>query len=126
MKHVSRRRWLAPLAWMAFIFWLSSQPTLPSAPEPLADLVLKKTGHFVLYAVLAGLWTWALESEGLSLRERVRVALVISVLYAISDEVHQRFVPGRGPRVTDVVIDSVGAVVGARLQGRVKRLKVEG
>ena len=111
----TRLRWLAPLTWMGGIFWLSAQPSLPSAPEPLADLVLKKTCHFVLYAVLAVLWMWALTSEGWSRGRRARVALLICALYAVSDEVHQMFVPGRGPRVTDVLIDIAGAWAATRI-----------
>jgi VanZ family protein len=37
---------------------------------------------------------------------------VFCVLYAVSDEVHQLFVPGRGAQVTDVLIDNAGAFVG--------------
>lgn len=39
-------------------------------------------------------------------------SLVFCILYAISDEVHQVFVPGRGAQVTDVLIDSFGAFIG--------------
>lgn len=37
---------------------------------------------------------------------------MICILYAISDEVHQLFVPGRGGQVRDVIIDSAGAIAG--------------
>lgn len=105
-----RGRWLVPLLWMALIFWFSSQPTLPSVPEHTVDAILKKVAHFLLYAVLCRLWMWALSDGEEKWGETARVALTITVLYAISDEIHQRFVPGRGPRVTDVVIDSLGAL----------------
>lgn len=39
-------------------------------------------------------------------------ALLICVLYAISDEVHQKFIPGRSGEVRDVIIDTAGASVG--------------
>lgn len=35
-----------------------------------------------------------------------------SVFYAITDEFHQSFVPGRGPSVQDVVWDGIGALIG--------------
>ena len=35
-----------------------------------------------------------------------------SVLFAISDEIHQFFVPGRGCEVTDMIIDSIGGFIG--------------
>jgi len=40
------------------------------------------------------------------------LAGLICVGYAISDEIHQIFVPGRGPQIKDVLIDSGGAAVG--------------
>ncbi len=118
MRRSSRWRWLVPLAWMAFIFWLSSQPTLPSAPEPWLDKVVKKMGHFFLYAVLCLSWMWALRSEGRSRRWVIQVAVVVTVLYGISDEFHQFFTPGRSPRLFDVFIDTMGALAAARFEAR--------
>ena len=39
--------------------------------------------------------------------------MVIGIAYAISDEIHQIFVPMRGPVITDVLIDAVGVLLGA-------------
>ncbi len=114
MTYRPRVHWFVPLAWMALIFWLSSQPTLPSAPEHLVDVILKKAAHFLLYAVLCTLWTWALADGEERVGKVVWAAVIITILYAVTDEVHQMFVPGRGPRVVDVLIDSAGAVTAAR------------
>lgn len=104
-------RWLMVAGWMALIFFLSSQPQLPSPPDPLADLIFKKGAHFTVYAVLAvlllralppGRWVWS-------------VAWALAVLYAASDEWHQSFVPGRHPQPTDVLIDAAGATAGLLL-----------
>lgn len=38
------------------------------------------------------------------------LAFLISLVYAVSDEYHQSLVPGREPRIRDVVIDSIGAL----------------
>lgn len=43
------------------------------------------------------------------------LALGICILYAISDEFHQLFVPGRGGQIRDVLIDSTGAIVGVAI-----------
>ena len=42
-------------------------------------------------------------------------SLIIGVIYAISDEIHQCFTPGRGPLVTDVIIDTMGVLLGILL-----------
>ena len=44
--------------------------------------------------------------------KRFIVSIVISVLYAVSDEIHQIFVPSRVGAVADVFIDSLGATLG--------------
>ena len=98
-----RKLWLIlAIAWMAVIFWFSSQSSLPSAIDDLLDAFLKKTGHFSAYAILWTLWYLATGRRGL--------ALVIAVLYAISDEWHQTMVPGRNGWWLDVLIDSSGAL----------------
>jgi VanZ family protein len=106
-----RQWWLAALAWMGLIFWLSAQPDLPHAPEPWLDMVVKKAGHAVLYGVLAWLYLRALQGNGLSSGRTRLLALGLAVLYAVTDEVHQSFVPGRTPSPWDVLIDGAGAAL---------------
>jgi VanZ family protein len=93
---------------MAAIFYLSSIPDIPIA-EPLAI-----SGHSIGYFVLAVLVVRAL-AGGLPRRIGVRVAaiaLLVTVVYGISDEFHQSFVPGREASVYDVVTDAIGALAG--------------
>ncbi len=107
--------WLPPLAWMGMIYYLSAQSSLPSPPEPLLDLLLKKGAHFGVYAMLAFWWWRALcsvrrsSSERLSNRAVLALAFVLTVLYAASDEFHQSFTPSRFPSPWDVLIDTTGA-----------------
>ena len=101
-------RWLMIAGWMALIFFFSSQPQLPSAPDPWADLVFKKGAHFTVYAVLAVLFRRALPPS----RRIWALSWMLTVLYAASDEWHQSFVPGRHPQLTDVLIDLCGAATG--------------
>jgi VanZ family protein len=103
---------------MAVIFALSSRSHLPSAPQPLLDLLLRKAAHFVEYGVLALLWLRALSpAQWRSARGPALAAFVIATLYAVSDELHQALVPGRHPQPTDVLIDAAGAAA-AMLAGR--------
>ena len=101
-------RWLPAVAWMAIIFFLSSRPDLPRPASDWLDFVFKKSAHFFSYALLAILFRHALTGRAGS----ARTALILTVLYAISDEFHQSFVPGRSPRATDVLIDLAGALAG--------------
>jgi VanZ family protein len=96
-------RAVAPIALMALIFWGSAQSGGGGFPE-WAHVI----AHFSEYAALAALWAWAL-SPGLG-RRAIALAGAISFLYAVSDEVHQSYVPGRFSDPWDVVVDSLGIV----------------
>jgi len=103
--------WLPVLGWMALIFLLSSQPDLPHISETWLDILIRKAGHALEYAVLCFLLGRALaRGEGLPLRVALRWSLVVTVLYALSDEWHQSWVPGRKSRWYDVVVDTLGAL----------------
>ena len=78
---------------------------------------IRKTAHFLEYALLGFLSCGYLLTSSFSLLERNRIynplfAWTFSTLYAASDEIHQMFVGSRGPSVADVVLDSSGAIVG--------------
>jgi VanZ family protein len=97
------RTWLPVLVWAAVIFAFSSVPDLGTGLGGW-DLVLRKIAHAAEYAILGAL---LLRATG-----NPRLAFAIGVVYAISDEVHQLFVPGRMGSPIDVAIDAVGVAVG--------------
>jgi VanZ family protein len=106
------RYWLPVLLWMGVIFVGSSQPKLPFVLNKTADFITKKAGHVIEYGVLAFLLWRALSKEkGWPALPSFGGAFVLSLLYAISDEFHQTFVPGRSGRLTDVGFDVLGALL---------------
>jgi VanZ family protein len=97
------RAWLPVLAWAAVIFALSSIPDLGTGLGGW-DLVLRKIAHAAEYALLGALLVRATARPGL--------AFALGVLYAVTDEIHQSFVPGRHAAPLDVAIDAVGVAAG--------------
>jgi VanZ family protein len=95
--------WLLVFAWAALIFALSSVPDLGTGLGGW-DLVLRKIAHAAEYAVLGVLLLRATGRAGL--------AFAFGAAYAVSDEVHQSFVPGRLGSPVDVAIDAAGVAVG--------------
>lgn len=48
-------------------------------------------------------------------KNRLIITLTTGIIYASSDEIHQSFVPGRSPMITDIVIDTMGVILGILL-----------
>lgn len=94
---------------MGTIFFLSAQPDLPSAPGPWLDTVLKKVGHALAFGLLAWLYLRALRRQWSPSTPPRLASLGLAVVYALSDEYHQTFVPGREGRLFDVAVDALGA-----------------
>jgi VanZ family protein len=101
-------RWLPAVTLMLVIFGFSSIPSREMPHLGQWDYIFKKGAHMLGYALLA-LAYW----YGLGLKaHRWWVALTLALIYAISDEYHQSFVPGRQPSWVDaLVIDGSGAAL---------------
>ncbi|MCR3955037.1 MAG: VanZ family protein [Gudongella sp.] len=130
-----RTPWLLVLIWMGLIFFLSSQQAADSNqlstgitefiidrlsgifPEISPQVqwlnhIVRKNAHFIAYLILGILLVNAFYLNGRSGWNAFILALLISSIYAISDELHQTFVPGRSGELRDVMIDTAGALTG--------------
>ena len=141
-----RLSWVAVILCMAAIFLFSHQPAEKSdnlskgitktivekvekvSPEKefnlrKANQVVRKNAHFFIYLALGALLLKALNRSKVYGLRAITFALILSVLFAISDEFHQLFVPGRGAQVSDVLIDSAGAITGIVLYLLIHKIK---
>lgn len=73
---------------------------------------VRKAAHMTEYGILSILFYIWLGKWQFGVRKRGILAIILSALYACSDEFHQLFVPGRAGMVRDVLIDSAGAILG--------------
>ena len=79
------------------------------------DHLVRKSAHFMVYFILGALaqracWHSAKQKRPMRV---LAVAVAACALYAVSDEIHQYFVPGRSMMISDMLLDSVGALCGA-------------
>lgn len=75
---------------------------------------VRKLAHFLVYTCLGFLLMGTADfADRFTLKQRVYAVNITGLLYAISDEVHQAFVPGRSPQATDVLLDFSGILAGA-------------
>jgi len=101
-------RWAPALGMMSLIFLASATPGSRLPDFGALDLLVKKGGHAIGYALLGLSYFYALPSR-LSTPYRVVTALLMAVLFSLSDEFHQSFVEGRTSTLRDVLIDTGGA-----------------
>ena len=134
---------VAVIGWMIVIFLFSAQPAEVSSetsggivsqivelvypsfetiPEPEQMLILdtwqtvvRKGAHFCAYALLGALVANAIRTYNVRKHLRYGIPVAVSALYAISDEFHQYFVPGRSCQFLDMCIDTAGAVFGTAM-----------
>ena len=133
------KKYLKPIVlilWMGLIFYLSAQPAKNSTLQTniVVDIIYKiysnifndkvdfitfnsflfkpvrKIAHFLEYTVL-GMLAY-INFKDLTKKNTIVISIVFSVLYAISDEIHQMFVPGRYCALLDMFIDACGATLG--------------
>ena len=77
------------------------------------QFIVRKAAHFSAYALICALTLCACLSLQFKALTSAVTAISYSLLFSISDEIHQSFVPGRSCEFRDVMIDLSGAVVGA-------------
>ncbi len=127
--------WTALIFWLVLIFYLSAQPVSKSnglskkvteviiekvemvAPNANFNInrmnyLVRKNAHFFAYLILGILVMNVLRTSRVSNTKGFILSLMFCILYAISDEFHQLFVPGRSGQMRDVLIDSTGAAIG--------------
>ncbi len=92
---------------MVAIFLFSARPS-NGLPMSLIQKIIYKAGHVIGYALLAFSYWRALGFKD----RRWWIAWLLAVLFAVTDEYHQSFVPGRHPAAFDVLVyDNGGALI---------------
>ena len=106
------RLWLPVILYAGLIFVLSS---LPAAKIPLEISKLDKFFHLLEYLFFGILIARGIKGTypALSIKRIYFLVAIIALLYGISDEFHQFFVPGRTVSLWDALSDGLGGLIGA-------------
>lgn len=140
-------KYILVIAWMVIIFKFSSDPgeisdgksgliievinslgiNISNTLGSVTNFAIRKMGHIGEYFILTLLLIWALK-EHFKVEKVYCTSILITFLYACSDEIHQLFVPGRAGRFSDVLIDLFGGILAVfiikvfnNLKGKMKR-----
>jgi VanZ family protein len=138
--------WFAVFLWMIFIFLLSSQTAQASdrVSRAVTSIIVKLMGlfrqitletstaqnwfnlmnntvreyaHGTIYFILIILVCNAFSKSGVGGWKLYMFSFIFCAAYAVSDELHQLFVAGRGAEVKDFMTDCIGALMGIALYG---------
>ncbi len=83
---------------------------------------VRKTAHFTIYLIL-GILSFMLAECYENRKKAILYALIFCLLYAISDEIHQLFVPGRSGEIKDVLLDFSGSLLGIIILTSISKIK---
>lgn len=123
------------ILWMILIFYLSNQVSNESSrlsggltrkilevlhmldgktieQQETIETIIRKLAHFFLYALGGILILLHINLYKITDKRKVIISWIIGTTYAITDESHQIFVPGRSGEIRDVFIDSLGVIIG--------------
>jgi len=107
--------WLPVILWSSIIFSFSNRPTISASYFDPLDFIIKKAAHLTEYAILFSLifrafyQSWY-PKKGIDYWENM--ALISTLIFAISDEWHQSFITGRTATIRDILIDFIGILIG--------------
>ena len=126
------------ILWMILVFYLSNQIADDSAElsggltkkvlqilhildgktleqQAIIETIVRKLAHFCLYTLGGILILLHINLYKITDKKKVLISWIIGTIYAISDEIHQLFIPGRSGEIRDVCIDSLGVITGITL-----------
>lgn len=106
--------WMGAGIWMALIFYFSSIARTNVSDIYILNFIFYKTLHVIEYAILYFLLFLGFcftRELNLTRKEIFIYPLLVAILYAMTDEIHQTFVPTREGTIRDVFIDSGGIVL---------------
>lgn len=117
--------WVYPVTWMVLIF-TGSCIIFDSGTSSL--IISDKLIHFIEFGILSSLYFYAFTKTTLIKNSILLIGIctILTIMYGISDEVHQLFVPTREFSVYDILADGVGGVTFATVSAFRKQLLIHG
>lgn len=134
-------KYILLIFWMGLIFSFSNQPAIESdvvSDGVMAKVInivekitnyefsdnqlnniyeygigpLRKCAHLTIYFILGMLFYLVLKEYNLNDKKLIALSIICSIIYACSDEIHQLFIIGRSGEFKDVIIDTLGSILG--------------
>ncbi|MBZ5749109.1 VanZ family protein [Metabacillus rhizolycopersici] len=103
---------ILPFLYMVLIWILSSNPADALIETPFSfDDLMKESLHLIEFAILYWLIVFAFMAHNKWSERASLFAAIVAILYGLTDEIHQSFVPARSATLIDFIKDTIGVVV---------------
>ncbi|MEC5422875.1 VanZ family protein [Virgibacillus sp. C22-A2] len=100
------------LGWISFTYHNSVVSINTHGVDGFIEFFMRKGAHVAVFFLLTSLFYVAfMKSTEIKVTTAVIISFLLTVAYAILDEVHQGFTPNRTPYAGDVILDSFGALI---------------
>lgn len=113
--------------WMIFIFTMSNTSSIDSSNQSgfivefinkifgfgnteILEIIIRKLAHLFEYIVLGVLMINYLKNY--KIKRNILFTIILCFIYACSDEIHQLFIQGRSGNIIDIMLDTIGAIIG--------------
>lgn len=110
---------------VSVVYQISNQDLPKEKEEELiqdTSLIVRKLAHFSVYFILGIISYFTLKSH--QVQNIVFYSILICVLYACSDEIHQLFSAGRSGKILDVLIDATGSTLGIYILSKINKKQI--
>lgn len=77
-----------------------------------SQVFIRKGAHFSIYMIVGMLIMTFMSTYKVKIVIKIFISILVGATYAISDEIHQSFIPGRASSIIDVGIDTLGVICG--------------
>lgn len=79
------------------------------------ETIIRKLAHFSIYTIVGLLLMGLVSTYKIDEMKRIYISMIVGIVYATSDEIHQAFIPDRAAKLTDVMIDTFGVALGVTI-----------
>ena len=97
--------------WMGLIFCLSNIPSLGFGLGGIQEQISRKSVHVIVYGILTVLIWFSFPGLDKHLFKKIVLCGFLALVFAVSDEIHQGFIPERTGGVKGVVADVIGIAI---------------
>ena len=86
---------------------------------------IRKLAHFTIYTIGGMLFFNFINTYKITNKKKIMFTIIFGALYAVTDEIHQLFIPGRSGQISDILLDTLGVITGCMIMYIIYKIKTK-